>query len=80
MPIGRGDSAPDWLLARRTLDHRQTVVALTLALSVGSTQGPYEAAAEELATSLARAGLGLVQIDKTPAAYPGGFFTRGEDN
>lgn len=70
---------PGLAVARHTLDHRATVKVLTLVLSVGSTEGPYEPPAEELATALARAGYALVQVEQSPAAYPGGFFSRTED-
>jgi hypothetical protein len=76
----KGDSAA-WLVARRALDNRETVDALTEAMpSLASAGGGLSFnerdVATELAAELARAGLVLVRMDVEQARD---FFTRKED-
>lgn len=76
----KGDG-PSWMVARRALDNRETVDALTEAMpSLTSAGGglsfePRDVATE-LAAELARAGLVLVRMDVEQARD---FFSRKED-
>jgi hypothetical protein len=75
----KGDSAA-WLVARRALDNRETVDALTDAMpgAVAYADDPsaQRHLATELAAELARAGLVLVRMDVEQARD---FFSRKED-
>ena len=76
----KGDSAA-WLVARRALDNRETVDALTEAMPSlisaggGMSFDPRDVATE-LAAELARSGLVLVRMDVEQARD---FFSRTED-
>lgn len=75
----KGDSAA-WLVARRALDNRETVDALTDAMpgAVAYADDPsaQRHLATELAAELARSGLVLVRMDVEQARD---FFSRKED-
>ena len=69
----KGDQ-PSWMVARRGLDHKETVDVLA-----GGLTGvePFDReTAGELASALARAGLVLVRMDVEQARD---FFSRKED-
>lgn len=77
----KGDTPPAWMVARRGLDHKETVDALTDAMpSLISAGGGLSFDARDVATDqateLARAGFVLVRMD-TQAARD--FFSRKED-
>jgi len=69
----KGDSAA-WLVARRALDNRETVAALTEAMKAVTTDEVE--LAQDTAAELARAGLVLVRMDVEQARD---FFSRKED-
>jgi hypothetical protein len=68
------DDPAAWMVARRGLDHRETVDALTQAMQAITTDEVE--LAQDTASALARAGLVLARMD-TEAARD--FFSRKED-